>query len=350
MGKNLEYATFAQINLNDLFFDSLKKDYAGFDEWFCKKSAEYAYVHYDKENNLDGFLYVKLDGTKVNDVEPVIKAKKIVKIGTFKINPHGTRLGERFIKSALDYAIEEKASVCYVTIFEKHTALVSLLQKYGFRKYGVKKSSNGEELVLLKDLANATGDIIKDYPLINANGRRKFLLSIYPAYHTVMFPDSILNNESSVILKDVPFTNSIHKIYICRMEEIENLRNGDIIVVYRTAEPGRSAEYSSVVTSVCIVETVNNQNEFENFNEFYSYACTYSVFDKADLLKWYKKGNCIAIKMTYNFAFKKRITRHELIESIGLPRECYWGFMRINDEQFCEILEVGGVNESIIID
>ncbi|SHM95742.1 hypothetical protein SAMN02746066_04091 [Anaerosporobacter mobilis DSM 15930] len=349
MGKNLQYVKFTQINLSDHFFDSLREDYVGFEDWFHKKAEEFAYVHYDKESNLDGFLYVKLDGTYINDVEPVIKSEKIVKIGTFKINPHGTRLGERFIKSALDYAIEEKASVCYVTIFEKHSALISLLQKYGFQKYGVKKSSNGEELVLLKELTNTTGNVITDYPLINTNSKRKFLLSIYPNYHTVMFPDSMLNNESSTMLKDVPYTNSIHKIYICRMEGVDSLQNGDIIIVYRTAEAGKNAEYSSVVTSVCIVETVKSQNEFKDFEDFYRYACTYSVFDKDDLSKWYKKGNCIAINMTYNCAFKKRITRHELIESLGLPRSNYWGFMKVTDEQFSQILKVGEVNESIII-
>lgn len=349
MGKNLSYKSFSQIDLTDTFFDSLKQDYAKFEIWFNKKQNNMAYVHYNEHNKLDGFLYVKIEDKAVEDTDPIILGDKIAKIGTFKINPHGTRLGERFIKSALDYAIKEKASLCYVTIFEKHVSLVEMLKKYGFSYFGIKLTSDGEEMVLVKDLRVVTGDIYLDYPLVNIRGKRKFLLSIYPIYHSVMFPDSILNNEKTSIFEDVPHTNSIHKMYVCRMFGVEQLRYGDILVVYRTSEPGHSAEYSSVVTSICVVESVKRQNEFNSFEDFYDYACTYSVFDKKDLKHWYEMNNCCIIKMTYNIALGKRINRHNLIENLEFVRTAYWGFMRISDEQFKQIVEVGEVNEGVII-
>lgn len=64
------------------------------------------------------------------------------------------------------------------------------------------------------------------------------------------------------------------------MDGVENLNYGDIVVLYRTGEDGRSAEYSSVVTSICVVEDVKTQGEFGSFDEFYNYASKYSVFDK----------------------------------------------------------------------
>ena len=45
---------------------------------------------------------------------------------------------------------------------------------------------------------------------------------------------------------------------------------------------GESAEYSSVVTSICVVEDVKTQGEFGSFDEFYNYASKYSVFDKKE--------------------------------------------------------------------
>lgn len=59
---------------------------------------------------------------------------------------------------------------------------------------------------------------------------------IYPKYHSIMFPDSILTTENKNIITDVSYTNSIHKIYVCTMEQVENLKYGDIVVLYRTAE------------------------------------------------------------------------------------------------------------------
>lgn len=132
------------------------------------------------------------------------------------------------------------------------------------------------------------------------------------------------------------------------MEQVENLKYGDIVVLYRTAEYGRSAEYSAVATSVCVVEGVKKQNEFSCFEDFYGYASKYSVFDENDLRYWYNRGGCKAIKMTYNAALKKRIVRHDLIEEIGLERNQYWGFFELTNEQFRKIAQKGDVAKILL--
>ncbi len=131
------------------------------------------------------------------------------------------------------------------------------------------------------------------------------------------------------------------------MDGVECLKYGDIVVLYRTAETGKNAEYSSVATSICVVEDVKMQKEFDSFESFYRYACKYSVFDKEDLRRWYNRGNCKAIKMTYNAALGKRIVRHDLIEDIGLRRNGYWGFFRLTNSQFDQILVKGKVKSSM---
>ncbi|WP_207642634.1 EVE domain-containing protein [Ruminiclostridium josui] len=186
--------------------------------------------------------------------------------------------------------------------------------------------------------------------LIKPEKRDKYVLSIYPQYHSIMFPDSILRTEKMDILTDVSYTNSIHKIYVCSMRDVNKLKYGDILIIYRTSpEPGQ-AEYKSVVTSICVVEEVREQNEFKDFNHFYKYASKYSVFDKRDLKYWYNKGGCTVIKMTYNIALTKKINRHKMIEELMFDRDIYWGFFKITDEQFQNILIGGEVNEGFIID
>ncbi len=345
---NMCCKTFGEVDLNDNFFDSLKADYPEFEDWFVRKKDEKAFLQYDDFGKIMGFLYLKLEYSNVNDVEPNIEADKILKVGTFKINAHGTKLGEQFIKVILDKAIEQKVDVCYVTIFPKHDSLIKLVDYFGFEYYGTKGTGDNLENVYLRRMNCVTGDINKDYPYVKSDNARKHLLGIYPQYHSIMFPDSILNTENRRIITDVSYTNSIHKIYVCSMFNIENLCYGDILVLYRTAEPGKSAEYSAVATSVGVVEEVKLQSEFKSFEDFYEYACQYSVFDRDDLQKWYNKGGCKAIKMTYNAAFKKRIVRHELIESIGIERnQPYWGFVELTNEQFLEIASRGGVTDVI---
>lgn len=338
------HKTFSEIDLNDPFFQSLKDDYPGFEDWFTRKRDQDAFVQYNNRNNIIGFLYLKVETVEVNDVTPHIYANKILKVGTFKIDAHGTKLGEQFLKVITDYAINEDVDVCYVTIYSKHKTLIQLVEQFGFEQYGKKGTGQYEENVYLKSMRSMTGDINKDFPRISVNGKKIYMLSIYPKYHSVMFPDSILTTENKNIITDISYTNSIHKIYVCSMDNIENLSYGDLVVLYRTAENGRSAEYSAVATSICVVEEVKQQGEFRSFEEFFKYASQYSVFDKNDLYYWYNRGGCKAVKITYNAALKKRIVRHDLIEELGLIREIYWGFFRLTEEQFLKICQKGEVN------
>lgn len=342
------HKTFNEIDLNDKFFDSLKTDYPDFEDWYIRKRDQDAFVQYNEAGNIEGFLYLKIEENAVKDVHPYILGKRILKVGTFKIDSHGTRLGEQFIKILVDYAINEKVDLCYVTIFPKHEGLINLIKRFGFFEYGEKGKGLFQEKVFVKDMKLFSGNIYLDYPLVKSNGAKKYLLSIYPKYHSVMFPDSILTTENKNIIKDISYTNSIHKIYVCTMK-VDILKYGDIVVLYRTAEIGKNAEYSAVATSICLVEEVKMKDEFESFDEFFSYANQYSVFDRDDLHYWYNRGNCNAIKLTYNAALKKRIVRHDLIEKVGLERNMYWGFFPISDDQFDKIIICGEVNSNIIL-
>ena len=134
---NIVHKTFAEIDLQDTFFQSLRNDYPDFDNWFKRKSNQDAFVQYEN-NKIIGFLYLKVEEKLVDDVVPNIFANKILKVGTFKINAHGTKMGEQFIKIIMDYAVNENVDVCYVTIYEKHNSLIELVQQFGFEYYGTK--------------------------------------------------------------------------------------------------------------------------------------------------------------------------------------------------------------------
>ena len=149
---NIIRKKFSEIDLHDPFFDSLKRDYPGFDDWFGRKKDEPAFAQYENAN-LIGLLYLKMEYQCVNDVEPNIHAERILKVGTFKIEAHGTKMGEQFIKIIMDYAINEAVDVCYVTIYEKHSSLISLVQKFGFEQYGV-KGEGAQRKRLLKENGN----------------------------------------------------------------------------------------------------------------------------------------------------------------------------------------------------
>ena len=349
MDETISLKRFAEIDLNDTFFDSLKEDYPGFETWFQKKSKDNskAYVQYTN-NNLQAFLYLKNEsGEELSDVTPVRPACNRMKVGTFKIDAHNTKLGERFVKKIMDAALYMKADEIYVTIFPKHEGLIRILQRYGFNEEGKK----GEELVLVKNMKALTGDIIKDYPLLTTTGKRKFLLSIYPKFHTKMFPDSILRNEEGAkyeLIRDVAHTNSVHKVYVTSMNDVDKLQKGDLIAIYRTNDGAGPARFRSVITSICQIEEVLTNRSFANLDAFLTYANYYSIFDPNELKQWYYKNTCTVLKMTYNIALAKRVTNGYLVDELGLAPS-YWGFFQLTDAQFDAILKKGEVDESVII-
>ena len=342
---------FSEISLEDKFFDSLKEDYPGFDDWFNKKArnGESAFVLDDE--GIVGFLYLKEENDEDTSITPILKKKRRLKVGTFKIEAHGTKLGERFIKIIIDEIFRNDYEEAYVTIFKKHDTLIKLLLKYGFQYHGIKKSKAGLEDVYTKRLDKISGDIVLDYPKIDIRNNKKFMLSIKPEFHTRMFPNSQLKTEKNHIVEDTPFTNSIHKIYLSGASNLNIYGKGDVIVIYRTADKGKTAEYSSVATSICVIEKIKHISEFKDYDEFFEYCSKHSVFNEDELKYFWKvKKYKYVIKMLYNLALPKRPIRQELIEEVGLDRNERWVAVPLSDDEFEKILELGEVNESFIID
>ena len=354
---NLKYLAFKDINLDDEFFNSLKVDYShGFIDWFKKKAndpSEKAYVLYEESGNIDGFLYLKIENDSINDVHPPIEKGIHLKIGTFKFSPKGTLRGQRFLKKIFDNALSFRVDDIYVTVFRKHSYLINLFKMYGFNECAIKNSKNGEEIVLLKEMTShlSTGDILSDYPRFPfTDSQNKYILSIYPEFHSVLFPDSILNTESPDILQDVSHTNSIRKVYICGMSKVTEMKPYDIVVIYRTSDNKGSAYYRSVVTSICIVENVKSIFDFPSEELFIEYCIKYSVFTKEELSKLYRsKKYPHIITFTYNLALPKRLNRATLINNVGIDENAYWGILQINNEQFSRIINQSEADEDIII-
>lgn len=341
---------FSKTGLADIFFNSLKDDYPGFEKWYLKKAQneEFAYVLHD--DGIQGFLYLKEENEEDVSITPTFKKKRRLKVGTFKVNAHGTKLGERFIKIIIDEMYKKSFEEAYVTIFPKHTELIELVQKYGFRYYGKKESEAGIENVYVKYADVVYNDLFLDYPKINVKNNKKFLLSIYPKFHTRMFPDSKLKTEKSHHIEDISFTNSIEKIYLSGAFNLDEYKKGDIVVIYRTRESDGRAWYESVATSICVVEEIKYIDEFKSYDDFLSYCIKYSVFEEDELRDfWEHKRYPYIIKMLYNIALNKRPIRKQLVEDVGLDAKEHWVALQLTDEEFSKILGLGEVDESFII-
>lgn len=351
---------FGELDLNDPFFDTLKEDYPGFEKWFHGKANEKTYVTINNENNLLlSFLYIKTEDKEepYPNIAPIFKPKKRLKVGTFKVISNGVRLGERFMKIIFDNALARQVDEIYVTIFKKRDEqkrLIVLMEDWGFQLHGT-KGDNGE-LVYVR---NFSPQINSENPKLTfpylSTEQNIFLVPIYPEYHTELLPDSYLKTESPQnFIEHEPHRNALSKVYICRSIE-RGIKKGDIIIFYRTKEKGKSAYYSSVITTIAIVEQVIE--DIRDENDFIAKCRKRSVFSNDELKKywnWNPRLRPFIINFLYvwSFGLGNRINRKRLLELGILSGEEneIRGLKQITREQFKTILNETGTNESLIVD
>ncbi|WP_024513279.1 acetyltransferase [Bradyrhizobium sp. ARR65] len=349
MSRQLRATKFRALSLDDPFFDSLKAGYKGFEFWFKSKADEDLYV-IDDGSRLSGMIYLKHETGAVSDIDPPLPSRRWLKIGTLKIDGKGTKLGERVLKKIFDRALDEDRDGIYVTVFELHSELIRLFERYGFKRYGVKKTDDGTELVLARTLDGLFGDVVSDYPLFRTWGCKSWLLAVYPEFHSRLLPDSILKNEPRDIVQDVSHTNTIHKVYIGGVP-LTRMRRGDLVIIYRTTDGAGPAFYRSVATSLCVIEETKRKKDFEDRESFIKYTSPHSVFSKDELRDKYDSQDRLYVaRMTYNSAFNTRITRGRLLEEIGISEHPRWDLRELTRDQARAILEMGKVSARLVVD
>lgn len=337
---------FAKVKIEDTFFDSFREDYQGFDKWYNKKSDDISYACYHNEV-LSAFLYIKVEDESENysDITPALKKKKRLKIGTFKVTSNGFKIGERFLKIIFDNAFQYKVEEIYVTIFDKRpeqVRLIGLLEEWGFTFHGIKATENGDEKVYTKNF-DRKQEINLDTPKLTFPYLSKesniFIVPIYPAYHTELFPDSILRTESPInFTENEPHRNALSKVYISRSHE-RKLKPGDLIVFYRTGDQG-NAIHTGVATTIGVVESLVDNIKDES--SFLSICRKRSVFTDqklGDYWDYNKKSRPFVVNFIYAVSLPKRPNLKWLNENGVIPNilDMPRGFRQISREHFLKI-------------
>jgi predicted nucleic acid-binding protein len=334
---------FGEIDVKNVFFDSFRNDYPKFDEWFSRKCDEEAYICYDDTGDILGFLYLKTEGNTENyyDINPPFEPKKRLKIGTFKVESTGFRLGERFIKIIFDNALQRNVEEIYVTLFTNREELSTLrnqLLRWGFIDYGKK---NEKEAVLVKKMHeyNYKLSTQENFPNILYD-KAKYILPIKPEYHTRLLPDSKLNSENTVdfLGKDAQLY-ALLKIYItwARCDFVEP---NDLVVFYRMGEEGGNKKYKSVLTTVVVVKEIIRNIPSEK--DLIRHCQNRSVYSIEELKQLWRQnlGNLSVMKFIFVKSLTKRLTLKYLwdegiVQEPSGPRP----FFPLSNEQYDFILK-----------
>ena len=356
---------FSDINLDDPFFDSLKRDYPGsatsteFTQWFRNKSAEgKEALVFEDEDGIGAFVNIKpgeAEEIKLTDGR-VLPYDSRLKITTIKIDERfqHQRIGEGALGLTLWDWKDEKVNEIYVTVFEKHGSMIYLLEKYGFNYVG--NNLNGERVYIKDRRTIDFSDPCKAFPFIDGHMDHAGCLAINMEYHDTMFAYSELANTLQLKI-DINVANGLKKVYIGSPYSLA-FKAGDPVLIYRkyTGQDGKPG-YKSVITSYCVctrVEQIKARGAFlKSFDEFSHIVGNKSVYGELELRNQYNNdANLTVIELLYCGYF-------------GAGNNVNWKWLKDNDcwpgthpmnfqytkAQFEKILREGNVDvDNVIID
>lgn len=337
---------FGNIDIENVFFNTFKMDYEGFEKWFSKKCDEEAYICQDDQNKIQGFLYLKVENEdeQYNDISPLFIPKRRLKVGTFKVEATGFRLGERFLKIIFDNAILQCVDEIYVTLFEDRVelkALESLLKTWGFIYHGKKTSRGRTEIVLIKHMKVFDDTISSKENFPNIDYRKnKYFLPILAKYHTRLIPDSILNTEKSYdFIEKTAEKYSLEKVYLS-LTFNRYMKAGELVMIYRIGE-GLQKAYSSLVSTLAIISDV--KYGFKDKEEFLRTCQNRTVFSKDELEELWRSKGCqwvlvkfIPISSLNKRPILKELWDNDIISRSKGPRP----FDIINENNFDKIISM----------
>ena len=251
------------IDNRDGFFDSLREGYGQetFDHWWkqkCVKQRRCCWVVYDGKE-LAG-LVVRKDETE-SDTDASIKMPNILKICTFKVKPtkRGIKLGELLLKQIFWYGQSNGYDLVYLTAYPEQTALLSLLEFYGFKH--TKTSEDGEltyERRFLKGYIESQSGVStfdfhrENYPrFITASQVKGFCIPIKDIYHDTLYPDLKDDRQSDLFSGPNKPGNTIRKAYLCRSQSTLD-EPGSILFFYKSKS---DTIPSQAITTVAILES-----------------------------------------------------------------------------------------------
>lgn len=305
------------IELEDVFFSSLKADYKGFEDWYKKKAREgkKAYITRDTNNNIGSFLMIKIEDQNEDYSKFKIPFEKDIrlKISTFKVANTGNKIGESYIKIIINEAIKNNVNEIYVTVFKKQEALIKLFCEYGFIQKTTQiiekaDSSFEEELIFVKSMLDNT------YPNFDWSNKNTFIVPIQQQYHEMLFPES--ESLTQLSFDDLQgantYSNTIKKAYICKAKT-KQIKPGDILLFY-------ASEYKKSITTIGIVDNVFSG--FSTPEELYTMATKRTVYSLEEIKSNFTTDSKLILfkyyKTLINPITYKKLVENKILKNIPM--------------------------------
>lgn len=337
--KNLDYS--------DPILDSLKEEYnPEFERWFKKISDQgrKSWVYYRTDGSIGALLIYKFEDESIDDSKPSLPKKKRLKIATLKVTHIGYKIGELFIKMAVDISVRKGINEIYLTHFTRTPdRLVELISEYGFNKVAIK--DDGQDIFVKRLTAKGSEELKCCSPIeisrifypcfYDGDDVKKFVVPILPAYHDRLFTDfprrqtTLFEHSGEFIVEG----NTIKKAYLSH-SNIKRINPGDLILFYRS-------EDLQAITSVGVVESIHVG--ISDAEKILQLAGKRTVFSRMEIDKLVEEGPVSVFLFRHHIHLTQQLGIKELIGN-GILKAAPQSAMELSPEGYIKIKEIGGID------
>jgi len=335
------------LNYDDHIFDTLKEEYKPkFESWFKKISTEgrKSWVYYRKDGTIGAILIYKLEKESIEDSKPPLPERMRLKVAMLKVTYIEHKIGELFIKMAVDVSVKNNIDEIYLTHFTKpNDPLVKLISEYGFNKIAV--CNNGEDIFAKRLMVEGVEskrfspiEISKIfYPsFYDGDHVKKFVVPILPEYHNKLFTDFFRRQITLPEYADefVVEGNTIKKAYLSH-SNIKRMGRGDLILFYRS-------EDEQAITSLGVVEAV--YTGIKDAGQILQLVGKRTVFSREEIDAWVEISPVSIFLFRHHFHLMRSVNLERLIDG-QVIKAAPQSVMEISREKYALIKKMGGIDE-----
>jgi hypothetical protein len=308
----VDEAPLHSISVEIPFFDSLRQDYARFNDWYKKSSREgrRTWVCFERDN-VPGAICIYKEEADQTVTKDCVLPGKILKLCTFKVAEHfrGKKTGELLLKMAFSFATRNSLAYVYVTVKpDRHERLEELFKDFGFDEVGV--NGGGDKVFVKNHPASPPSSALLPLPYhvsfsphisVRPNDSA-FIIPIQPQFHEILFPEQ-QEQKSFRFLPNISAGNAIKRAYLCHAR-LNSLEPGNILFFYRSKDIRK-------ITSMGVLESVDRSIDADKIAEIVSKRTVYSYDEIKEMAKG-KKVMALLFRLAHHLS--------EPIESSELER------------------------------
>jgi GNAT superfamily N-acetyltransferase len=303
---------------SDPIFDTFRDDYPGFDAWLrkCKLEQRVTWIIRDEGNaSYSAICIIKREDGALG------AEGRTLKVCSLKVSEErqGRRYGELLLKTLFLYLAANTYEHAFITVFERHGGLITLLEDFGFTR--AEPNTSLGERVYVKRL-RASIDERRDRepldfhvhfgpPAIKIVPGSLFVVPIQPRFHRLPFPDAEATSDVGAQLRlpialpplePQPFGNAIRKAYVSN-SPTRRCTEGATLLFYRSHD-------QQAVTAIGVVEDTLVSKDAAEVASFVGQRTVYSL---EQLVSICSRGQALAIRFRQDRLLPTPIPRDELV-------------------------------------